>query len=496
MMPSDEKHVMSLNGCLPDGLCAVPDVEISGMSLDSRTLEKGELFVALRGSQQDGHSFVESAVVQGAAAVLAEKDIGRRATAELRKAEVPLVVDENLRRKLGNIAARYFGEPSQSMWGCGITGTNGKTSVAWYSAALLNLLGRKTAVSGTTGWGIPPCLENTNLTTVDPITLQKRLAEFLSWKSRCFVIEVSSHALEQHRIEGVKLDCAVFTNLSRDHLDYHSSLESYAEAKKSLFLRPGLTTAIVNVDDEIGIEIRDTLPQEVSFIGYGCSASASVRWADVRYLNTGIAATLQSPWGEHELDLALYGEFNLSNTIAAICVAKAQGCELSQIVKAASRLRPAPGRMEFFPCSGSATGVVDYAHTPDALTKALKALRHHASGRLICVFGCGGDRDRGKRVLMAEAVQAEADEAWLTTDNPRYENPEDIAEETLAGFDSDFPVTLELERRSAIEKAMSAATRGDIVLIAGKGHESYQDVMGQKRTFSDRQLLAQLQGVK
>ena len=479
-----------LNACLVPGVCVTPDVEIQGMSLDSRLIEKGDLFIALKGTHQDGHAFADSALERGAVAILAERSI----EVPQCPSSVPVIVDANLRQDLGYIAGRYFGEPSRSMWGCGVTGTNGKTSVAWYSAALLNATGQRTGFLGTTGWGIPPELNDSGLTTSDPITLQRRLADLLHRNSDCFVMEVSSHALSQQRINGVELKCAVFTNLSRDHLDYHSTLECYAEAKKLLFQHTGLKSAIINIDDRVGSDIASALPKSVRLLTFGRSPRADLHWTGLRFIHSGVATTLRSPWGSYDLELPLYGEFNVANVVAALGVALMQGRNIDTLTDATRTLEPAPGRMELFPAINEKGGaaVVDYAHTPDALAKALKALRPHTHGRLICVFGCGGNRDRGKRSLMAQAVEAHADMGWLTTDNPRDENPQVIIDEVLEGFSINFTPAVEPDRETAIRAALNAAGAGDTVLIAGKGHESYQEVGGIRQEFSDRDLVGRI----
>ncbi|RME97980.1 MAG: UDP-N-acetylmuramoyl-L-alanyl-D-glutamate--2,6-diaminopimelate ligase, partial [Alphaproteobacteria bacterium] len=306
-------------------------------------------------------------------------------------------------------------------------------------------------------------------------------------------LEVSSHALDQHRVEGVRFDYAVFTNLSRDHLDYHGDLESYGRAKARLFRWPGLKGAVINVDDAFGAALKTELSGLPEVIGFGQDAAAAVRYRVVEALDAGIQTRFDSPWGSAEVLLPLYGEFSAANAAAAVGTLCLAGFDFADVTAELATLSPVPGRMEFF--QGAPALVVDYAHTPDAVAKMLEALKPHTQGRLICLVGCGGDRDPGKRPLMAGAACDHADVVWLTSDNPRSEDPQRILDDMLAGVPDGATIRVEADRRAAIEAAVAEAAPDDLVVIAGKGHERYQEVAGVRRPFDDRALARGLAGI-
>ncbi|HEY5644889.1 MAG TPA: UDP-N-acetylmuramoyl-L-alanyl-D-glutamate--2,6-diaminopimelate ligase, partial [Pseudomonadales bacterium] len=330
------------------------------------------------------------------------------------------------------------------------------------------------------------------LTTESAITIQKRLRAFRDQGIDWAVLEVSSHALDQHRVDAVDFDCAVFSNLTRDHLDYHDSFESYGRAKARLFRFPGLKAAIINVDDAFGRALAGDLEGAVNVITYGAAEDAQIRWSGLAFQPAGVSGRLATPWGEGSFDLPLYGDFSVANAAAALGVLCATGSDFRAVVAGLARLKSVPGRMEFFP--GRPTIVVDYAHTPDAVAKMLIALRPHAPERIVCLLGCGGDRDRGKRPQMAEAACRHADVVWLTSDNPRTETPERIIDDMLPGVPEGTDVHVEVDRLKAIRAAVAAAAPGDLVVIAGKGHEDYQEVNGRRLPFSDRVIAAGLSG--
>ncbi|MGE0625278.1 MAG: UDP-N-acetylmuramoyl-L-alanyl-D-glutamate--2,6-diaminopimelate ligase [Pseudomonadales bacterium] len=463
---------------------AARTLDVSGMTDDSRQVRPGDLFVAVSGGAADGHAYLADAVAAGAVAVLAE----RNETA----VNVPVIVLEDLKRRRGTLAARVYGEPSAQMTCVGVTGTNGKTSIACFVAELAGCEGEAAGYMGTIGWGRLGALEASGLTTESAITVQRRLAGFREQGIDWAVLEVSSHALDQHRVDAVAFDYAVFSNLTRDHLDYHQDFDSYGRAKARLFRFPGLEAAIVNIDDPFGRTLAADLEGQVRVVSYGASADADIRWSDLEFRASGVTGRIATPWGEGRFELPLYGDFSVANAAAALGVLCATGRSFPRVLAALAGLSAVPGRMEFFP--GRPTLVVDYAHTPDAVTKMLTALRPHCAGRLVCLIGCGGDRDRGKRPLMAQAACHHADVVWLTSDNPRSEAPERIIDDMLAGVPEGAAVHVEAERLVAIRRAAAAAGPEDLVVIAGKGHEDYQEIRGRRLPFSDRAIAAELTG--
>ena len=459
------------------GRADVPDVALSGLTGDSRQVEPGDAFVACAGQAFDGHAFVPEAERRGAVAVLAERDV---------KATVPVAVLPDLARRRGQLGARFYGSPSERLTVVGVTGTNGKTTVAHSIASAMP----DAAFAGTTGWGFPDALQPAALTTEDPITVQARLRTLLDAGANSVAMEVSSHALEQGRVQEVAFDVAVFTNLSRDHLDYHGSMERYAEAKRRLFQRD-LRAAVANIDDATGRAILvETSAAGIDSFGFGTAADADVSWSNVRYDAHGLAGTWHTPWGKAPFAApGFFGEFSLRNLAATLTVQCALGVPLDDAAASMSHLTPPPGRMQAAHEASGPLTLIDYAHTPDALAAVLAAVRQHlpaaSKRRLLVVFGCGGDRDRGKRAPMAQAAEAGADAIFLTSDNPRGEDPERILDDAMQGFREPDRVCRMADRARAIELAISAAQATDIVLIAGKGHETYQEIDGVRRPFSD-----------
>jgi UDP-N-acetylmuramoyl-L-alanyl-D-glutamate--2,6-diaminopimelate ligase len=465
-----------LSACVGAPLDAA-DPWITGIAIDSRRVKRGDLFVACRGERTDGHRFVRDAVAAGAAAVVVDSPIDT--------VDVPVVRVADAQREASFIASRFFDEPSRALRCVGITGTNGKTSVSVHTAELLSKQGWRAAFGGTLGWGFAGRLCGSRLTTEDAVTLQRRLVELVRAGATAVAMEVSSHALAQHRADGVALEVGVFTNLTRDHLDYHGSMERYAEAKRRLFDFPSLVAAVINVDDPVGNRFARELRDRLRVVTYGATAEADIRWRNLVFDMDGVRGELTTPWSDGPFVLPLYGEFAVANVAAAIGAVGVLGADVVAAVEAARELASAPGRMQRVRKTGKPLVVIDYAHTPDALAKALDAARRHIGGRVICVFGCGGDRDRGKRPLMAQAVENAADLAWITNDNPRSEVPLNIANDVLGGFTGKIPVNVELDRQRAIELAVAAATPSDLVLVAGKGHETYQEIGGQRLPHSD-----------
>jgi UDP-N-acetylmuramoyl-L-alanyl-D-glutamate--2,6-diaminopimelate ligase len=394
-----------------------------------------------------------------------------------------MVVDD-LRFRIGMIASRFCGEPSEKLKIIGYTGTNGKSSCVWLTAGVLE----NCVMIGTMGNGRPGRLQKATHTTPDAITLQKMLASYRKDGMSAVAMEVSSHALDQGRIDGVNVDIAVFTNLTRDHLDYHATMEAYGAAKKRLFALPGISKFVINIDDPFGHDLAKELCGQGKCLTFGINnASAKLFATNIRLHNRGLS--LDFVWRDQEarLDSRLIGRFNIENLLAVTGALLSAGLPLQQIVKRLAQVPPVPGRMEQFGFAREPQIVVDYAHTPDALKNALEAAREHCQGRLVCVFGCGGDRDRGKRPLMGEIAERLADHVILTDDNPRSESGDAIIAEIRAGMQG-IPV-IERDREAAIRLAIGEAGESDLVLVAGKGHEDYQISGDVIRHFSDRETV-------
>jgi UDP-N-acetylmuramoyl-L-alanyl-D-glutamate--2,6-diaminopimelate ligase len=469
--------------------CAeAPAVSVSGLAADSRAVRPGDLFLACRGAEHDARVFIRDAEAAGAAAVVAEAGVPARQ----RPARIPLVELTGLRVQLGPIAARFHGEPSEALAVVGVTGTNGKTTVSQLLAQLLRRLDQPCGVIGTLGASLdldhgPVAASHT---TPDALALQQQLADWRDRGVRHAAMEVSSHALDQGRINGLRFRTAVFTNLSRDHLDYHGSMQAYGEAKLRLFRHPGLAQAVINSDDAFGARVHAALATGVEAltistrVGSGADIVAAVRPEP-----GALRGTLHTPWGEGPFHTALIGPFNAANVAAACAAALGLGASLDRVLAAVAGLRPVPGRMEMLANERGLQVVIDYAHTPDALDKALAALRDHARGRVYVVFGCGGDRDRGKRAAMGAIACSLADTVFVTSDNPRGEDPAHILDDVAAGCSGDF--RLIVDRGEAIQAALAAAAPGDAVLIAGKGHEDYQIIGHERLPFSDAAVARQ-----
>ncbi len=472
---------------LLDGVAVSPDVNdivVSGLTLDSRSVRAGDAFVALAGARQHGIEFAPSAIERGAVAVLAEAPMV--ADAQL---AAPVVWVEHLRGHLGRIASHFHGDPSASMLLVGVTGTNGKTSTVQLLAQALAHLGRRTATIGTLGAGLHGAITTGERTTPDVIRVHGLLAEFRAAGATAVAMEVSSHALDQHRVDGVHFDVAVFTNLTRDHLDYHGTMEAYGEAKAKLFEWPDLRAAVINVDDGFGRELAARTPMGTRLLRYGIeSADADVRARDVRTHSEGIDFELIMSGSAGQVRSRLLGRFNVANLLAVAGTLAALDLAFEKIVETLEALEPVTGRMNRLGGGATPLVVVDYSHTPDALEQALTTLRAHCDGRLICVFGCGGERDAGKRPLMGAIAERLADLAIVTDDNPRGEDGDAIVAQIVAGMRAPGHAVVERDRARAIRFAIEQARAGDVVLIAGKGHETYQEIASTRRPFDDLQV--------
>ena len=551
-------------------------VPVTRLVTDSRAVQRGDTFVAYPGEKRDGRQFIAAAIAQGANAVFYEKllmkplairlseqaalhshsakspkdgDISRWLTPAKSLVmsghpweaqnfvwndawQVPNLAVADLRHKAGWMADAVYGMPSGKLWVVGVTGTNGKTSTSHWIAHALNGTGKPCALIGTLGNGFADVLQPSENTTPDAIRVHGLLADYVRDGAQAVAMEVSSHALSQGRVNAVRFDVAMLTNLSRDHLDYHGDMQSYADAKRKLFDWQQLKFVVLNLDDAYGVELAEQLQDGTSpspqsspssgrggerekqhsipeVVGYGLS-DAALQFAErlglrmvygnlLEMTGQGLRLAVHSSWGAAQLNSALVGRFNAANLLGTLAVLLVSGMGLSDAVQSLSKVQPAAGRMQRLGSVQQPTVIVDYAHTPDALEKVLQALREvsvAAGGKVLCVFGCGGDRDRGKRAMMGMVAEKFSDFCIVTSDNPRSEDPREIIAEIVSGMKADNHEII-VERAAAIQSAISRARRGDTVLIAGKGHEDYQEIGGVKYPFSDvlvaQQILQQSQ---
>jgi UDP-N-acetylmuramoyl-L-alanyl-D-glutamate--2,6-diaminopimelate ligase len=498
MMAISEMHAMSLAELLEgvEVIGEVPAIGINGMSLDSRHLKQGDLFIACAGSQAHGLEYLDDAIANGAEVVLGEvcsNWLPDKISALSEAKNIVIVPIGALSEAVSLIAGRFYGRPSQEFPMIGITGTNGKTSSSLFVAQAF-AGSKKVAVMGTVGNGFLGELAPSTHTTMDPVSVQATLASLHQRQADMVVMEVSSHALHQGRVADVQFDIAVLTNFSRDHLDYHGTMADYAEAKSLLFRTNNLKSAIINSDDELGqrlIKEMQTSPARV--LAYGTTAidtekvDAWIRADRISMLPDGVQFDVLSSWGHASVRLALIGRFNVQNAMVALGVMLECGVEFKRAISDLQKLKTVPGRMELFSRNQGPAVVVDFAHTPDALQQVLESLKAHVDGRLYCVFGCGGDRDRGKRPQMGKVAESLADVVVLTSDNPRSENPDDIIGDISKGLMFPEKAIIEPSRARAIRLAIESAGKGDMVLVAGKGHEAFQVVGDLKLPFSDQE---------
>ena len=486
---------MALRALLPD-VAGVPDaLEVSGLVLDSRAVRPGDGFVAIGGFGTHGLHFAARALADGAAAVMYEPPV---------PADVPApppgaIAVPGLRARMGAMADRFHGRPSAAMATVAVTGTNGKTSTVQLLAQAWELLGRRAATIGTLGAGLHGDVRPTGFTTPLVLQVHELLAQLRDAGAQAVAMETSSHALDQGRVDAVHFQVGVFTNLTRDHLDYHGDMATYGAAKERLFSVPGLAAAVVNLDDGFGRALFARLPAGLRRIGTSArdDAAATVAASAITLDAAGIAFDLRIDGATHPVRSPLLGRFNVENLLAVAGVLHAQGVAAAAIAALLGRLQPIPGRMNRLGGhDGLPLVVVDYAHTPDALVQALASVRAHAEGRVTCVFGCGGERDRGKRPQMAAAAEAGADAVVVTDDNPRGEDGDAIVADIMAGFRDPAAVVVERDRAAALARALGAAGPGDIVLVAGKGHESYQEIHGVRHPFDDRDVAQRLLGAR
>lgn len=466
----------------------VMDCTITGIQNDSRQIQSGDLFVAYLGSAADGRLFIEKAVASGAVAVVYEPtDFPKNS--RLPKS-IPCIPIDNLATKLASIAKEFYGNPGESLTITGITGTNGKTTIAYQLAQAHDLLGQDAAYIGTIGQGRVQELKPLDNTTPDSLCLQKLLYQYKTQGIKQVCMEVSSHALAQHRVDAIACKQAIFTNLTLDHLDYHHTMENYAAAKAILFSGDSLQWAIINQDDEYQQVMAAVVKPHVKKLTYGIKCKCDVQAIDWQMDINGTAIEIQSPWGRHQLHIKALGQFNIYNSLAVFSSLLASGYPVEHIVKVMGQLKAAPGRLEII--ASEPYVLVDYAHTPDALENALITLGQLKRGRLWVVFGCGGDRDKTKRPIMGKIASLHADCLVITSDNPRTEDPQTIVDEVANGVLSSANVVQFLNREEAIAYALRESNQDDIILIAGKGHEAYQQIGKVKHAFSDQEVVRRL----
>ncbi|OIR11792.1 UDP-N-acetylmuramoyl-L-alanyl-D-glutamate--2,6-diaminopimelate ligase [mine drainage metagenome] len=492
---------MSATSIMPRTNFRIDDLDALGISItrltsDSRSVQQGDTFVAYRGMQADGRNFIAQAIERGANAVIWEAQEFTWNS----EWHVPNLAVHDLRHRAGLIADRVYGHPSRKLWMVGVTGTNGKTSISHWLARAYTALGRKGAVLGTLGNGFPGALQATANTTPDALIVHALLAEYERQDAKTVAMEVSSHALAQGRVNGVNFDLALLTNLTRDHLDFHGDMQSYAAAKRRLFDWENLKHAVLNLDDAFGAELAGQLQDKpVEVVGYGLTRESldlaerlGIRmvYGTLTQMDAqGLTLQLHTSWGAAAMQSKLLGRFNASNLLGALAVLLVSEVDIDDAVRELGSQKAVAGRMQTLGGKDTPTVVVDYAHTPDALEKVLNTLREvtePAGGRVICVFGCGGDRDRGKRPMMGTVASKFADVRIVTNDNPRNEDPHEIINAIIAGMQGDFQVIE--DRAKAVAFAIGKAQLNDTVLLAGKGHEDYQEIRGERKPFSDSEI--------
>ncbi|MDO9359789.1 MAG: UDP-N-acetylmuramoyl-L-alanyl-D-glutamate--2,6-diaminopimelate ligase [Polaromonas sp.] len=456
------------------------------LSTDSRQVGEGDGFIAWPGAATDGRNYVANALSAGAAACLVESEgVGAYGLAHERVAAYG-----GLKVATAPIAAEFFGHPSKALDVVAVTGTNGKTSTAWWLAQALGKVNRPCGVVGTLGVGLPGAMVFNGLTTPDPVLLQQQFRRWVDEGFAACALEASSIGISEHRLDATEVRVAIFTNFTQDHLDYHGSMEEYWATKSRLFGWSGLKAAVLNIDDPKGLELEASLRNSgLDVWTVSCAVPSRLRAQAIHHGVDALSFDVVEGVESHRLTTGLVGQYNVSNLLGVMAAMRAMGVPLEAVVQACADLVPVPGRMDSIAVAGQPLVVVDYAHTPDALEKVLGALRPVANGRagkLWCVFGCGGDRDAAKRPVMAAAAQAGADHVIVTSDNPRSEDAAAIIDQVLEGFSPGGSVQVQADRALAIAQAVGAAQAGDVVLVAGKGHESYQEVSGVRTPFSDK----------
>ncbi len=488
------------------GILAIPaeaDRELSRLVLDSRTVRSGDVFIALQGHRVDAMDFIDEAVAKGAVAVLWQaattvSPVPVTYRVGVNGHLVPIIAVKQLFRLVGILADRFYQHPSKKMHVIGVTGTNGKTSCSHYLAQVLSDEHEQACgLMGTLGTGRIGHLQSTQNTTPDALTCHQLLAEMQQQGVTDVAMEVSSHALVQYRVAGIKFDGAIFTNLTHEHLDYHGSMQAYGEAKQRLFDLPDLRYSIINVDDAFGRALVTHLKtRDISLLTYGLQSehSPQIVATDIQLSASGIHMQVKTPAGNTSLQVPLLGRFNASNVLAVLAVLLQHGLRLEEATQRLGKITAVPGRMQVISSNCNFQVVVDYAHTPDALEQALSSLREHTRGKLYCIFGCGGERDTAKRPVMGRLASELADVSIITNDNPRHEDPIQILDEIIGGVDINkrHHIRVIADRRQAIATAIAQAQAGDVILIAGKGHEDYQIIGNERHAFSDCGVASEL----
>jgi UDP-N-acetylmuramoyl-L-alanyl-D-glutamate--2,6-diaminopimelate ligase len=510
MMPAVRQQAGVTLDALLDGLVdssvlsAVATIAVNGITQDSREVDAGNMFIALSGMMSHGLHYAEQAVDAGATVVLWDAaGSNEKELINVLSGRAVCLQVEDLQLKTGEIAARFYNHPSRGLKLIGVTGTDGKTSVSHYLAQCLNTAATPCGVLGTLGNGLIDALTPTGLTTASAVQVQKSLAGLVGQGATCAAMEVSSHGLDQGRVNGVSFDTAVFTNLSQDHLDYHKTLEAYFEAKSKLFRVAGLRSAVINLDDEFGRILADKYGNQLTVYGYSLLSDIEplaaytdhiVHAQTVKPTRHGSRINVVTPDGAGYFELPLLGRFNVANALAVLATLLLNHVSLDEALQRLQSIKPVTGRMELIEAASRPSVIVDFAHTPQGLVAACEAAKQHFDGELWCVFGCGGDRDSDKRPLMAQAVEQLADHVIVTSDNPRHEDPQTIIGQIVEGFRQPAAVNTRVDRREAIAQAIAQAAAEDVILVAGKGHETCQIVGDRCIDFDDRKVVHELLG--
>lgn len=484
----------------------IAPVRTSKITVDSRLVEPRSIFVALKGEASDGRDYIDSAVKKGAALILIDSDnIDEHGEVEL-KDNIQRVYFFELSKQLGEFASSFYQDQSRKMLGVAVTGTNGKTSVAHLIASLSSLVDTSAGTIGTMGVNLYSKnakitrISKTLNTTPDIVSSHYHCSQLKQNGARRYCIEASSHGLAQGRLQGLRINTGIFTNLTQDHLDYHRTFEAYAKAKRKLLTHPGLSSLVINIDDPEGMKWLAKSAKVPHICVYSCADKKPMvapkyeyLWASqIRFIPSGVSFKLETSWGDAEISLPLLGNFNVYNLLASLGALLLQSENFEGLVKACDFLQGVPGRMELYKSSRHGNVIVDYAHTPDAIQQALIAARQHCLGKLVIVFGCGGDRDSGKRTKMGRIAQDWADEIWLTQDNSRTESPEHIVAEILAGISNRESVNIEIDRKSAIKQAYLSSSPHDLIIVAGKGHEEHLEINGTSVYYNERDFVNKL----
>lgn len=499
MMKNEVALDYLLEGFIDDKLIEqCRDITINAIVQDNRKARTGDLFIAHQGYNTHGLLYAQDAVAKGVSVVLWDGDLeNRNEILDSISNKVLCIHCKDLKYKVGSIASRYYEQPSLSLDVIGVTGTDGKTSIAHFLAQCLDAYDVHCGVLGTLGNGFINDLHPTGLTTVDALLVQKTLSDIQRAGARHVVMEVSSHGLDQGRVNGVSFTTAVFSNMAQDHLDYHGTIDNYAAAKKRLFYTPGLGNAVINLDDEFGRKLAREVREYVSVWGYSLKEDVSeyedcadyfVNAQEIKAFDRGYHLTVSTPRGVGSFDIPLLGRFNVSNALAVLSTLLVSQLSFEEATASLTAVRSVDGRVEIIAEPEKPVVVVDYAHTEQGLSAVCQSMREHFKGDIWCVFGCGGDRDRSKRPLMAKVAEKYATRVIVTTDNPRHEDPQSIIDEVMTGFSSTANVEAVLDRRQAIDIAITNAQPGDVVLLAGKGHETSQIVGDVHIAFDDRRV--------